>query len=419
MFDALTLKPPAVIIAARAVRAFGDGFTALLLPAYLSALGLSPLQIGLVVTFTLLGSAVFTLGVGLLAHHARVRSLLAASCALMLLTGLAFSQARAFWPLAVVGFLGTLNPSGGDVSLFLPLEHALLAHAGTSQARTRLFARYSLAGSVMVACGALAVRAVDPLGRGLGLGPLSMMQGLFVLYGLLAIPALALYARLPSGRDVQEPPRAPLRQSRRPVLRLAALFSLDSFGGGFVVQPMLVLWLFERFGLSLATAGAFFFWAGLLTAASMLVASPLARRFGLVNTMVFTHIPANVCLVGAAFAPTLPVALGLLLVRAALSSLDVPARTSYVMAIVSPAERAAAAGVTNVPRSLAAAISPSLAGSMLAASPFGLPLVLGGALKIAYDLTLLGLFRAVKPPEEATPSSADPSGGRRDRAADA
>ena len=389
-----------IVIAARAVRAFGDGFTALLLPAYLGALGLSALQIGLVVTLTLFGSAALTLGVGLLAHRARVRTLLVGACALMLLTGVAFSQAQSFWPLAIIGFVGTLNPSGGDVSLFLPLEHSLLAHVGAAKDRTKLFAHYSLAGSLMAAGGALAVRAVDPSAKLLGIDHLAGIQGMFVLYGLLAFVALVLYGFLPSSETLHEPPRAPIRQSRDQVLKLSALFSLDAFGGGFMLQSMLALWLFHRFGMSLATASAFFFWAGLLTAGSMLVASPLARRFGLINTMVFTHIPANACVVAAAFASNLSVVMALLLVRAALSSLDVPARTSYVMAIVPPAERAAAASITNVPRSLASALSPTLAGWMLVASPFGWPLVFGGALKITYDLCLLASFRHIKPPEE-------------------
>jgi predicted MFS family arabinose efflux permease len=186
------------------------------------------------------------------------------------------------------------------------------------------------------------------------------------------------------------------------VLRLAALFSLDSFGGGFIVQSLLALWLFRTFGLSLQAASAFFFWAGVLTAFSQLAAGRLARRIGLVNTMVFTHIPAQLCLIAAAFAPSLPAALTLLLMRASLSAMDVPARTSYVMAIVTPAERAAAASVTNVPRSLASALSPSLAGALMTASPFAWPLVIGGGLKIAYDLALLALFSQVKPPEEQT-----------------
>ena len=389
-----------ILIAARGVRAFGDGITALVLPAYLAGLGMSALQIGVVVTATLLGSAVLTLAVGLLSHRARTRTLLLAACALMLGTGLAFSQARTFWPLVVVGFVGTLNPSGGDVSLFLPLEQALLAHAGRAEQRTGLFARYSLVGSVTAAVGALAVRWTDPLAQASGLGRLDVMRGMFLVYGLLALVAVALYALLPRAGAEREPPRAPLGPSRGAVLKLAALFSVDSFGGGFLVQSMLALWLFQRFGLSLATAGNFFFWTGLLTAGSMLAAGPLARRFGLINTMVFTHIPANACVVAAAFTPTLSGVMILLSIRAALSSLDVPARTSYVMAVVTPAERAAAAGVTNVPRSLASAVSPTIAGWLLGASPFAWPLLIGGSLKIAYDLTLLAMFSRVKPPEE-------------------
>ena len=187
------------------------------------------------------------------------------------------------------------------------------------------------------------------------------------------------------------------------VYRLAALFCLDSFGGGFFVVSLLALWLFHRFDLSLAAAGAFFFWTALLGAASQFAAIWLARRIGLINTMVFTHIPANLCMMGLAFAPNLAVAMSLLTVRALLSNMDVPARTSYVMAVVTPAERAAAAGVTNVPRSLASALSPALAGWLYGASVFAWPLVIGGAIKVAYDLLLLIQFQRVKPPEEAAP----------------
>jgi predicted MFS family arabinose efflux permease len=300
----------------------------------------------------------------------------------------------------VVGFVGTLNPSGGDVSVFLPLEQSLLAHAGPDAQRTGLFARYGLTGALLAAAGALSVGVLDPLGQVLAMTRIQLIQAAFVAYGLIGVAAFALYLRLPKARPADQAPSAPLGPSRRRVLGLAGLFSLDSFGGGFLVQSLLALWLFQRFGLSLATAGAFFFWSGVLAAFSQLAAARLAARVGLVNTMVFTHIPANLCMVAAAFAPSLPVAMGLLLVRAALSQMDVPARTSYVMAIVTPAERAAAAGVANVPRSLASALSPALAGWLFSAFPFAWPLVIGGGLKIAYDLLLLRLFRRVRPPEE-------------------
>lgn len=389
-----------LLIAARALRAFGDGVVALLLPLHLTALGFGPVQVGLLTTATLLGSAGLTLLVGLVAHRWAPRGLLFAACGLMLATGLAFAGVQDFWILVLVGFVGTLNPSGGDVSPFLPLEQALLAHAGPDADRTRLFARYSLTGSLAAAAGALALGGFDHLGRSLGLSGLEVGRALFVLYGLIGVAVALIYQRLPRIAPEAEPVRTPLGPSRPQVLKLAALFSLDSFGGGFIVQSLLALWLFRSFGLSLQAAAAFFFWAGVLTAFSQLAAGRLAKRIGLVNTMVFTHIPAQLCLIAAAFAPSLPVALALLLMRASLSAMDVPARTSYVMAIVTPAERAAAASVTNVPRSLASALSPALAGALMTASPFAWPLVIGGGLKIVYDLALLGLFRRVKPPEE-------------------
>jgi MFS family permease len=389
------------LIAARAVRAFGDGFTALLLPVYLSGLGFSAFRIGALTTATLLGSAMLTLGVGLAGHRMAAKRLLFCACGLMVATGAAFSQVHEFWPLMVVGFLGTLNPSGGDVSPFLPLEQSLLAHAGAAADRTSLFARYSLAGSAMVAVGALSVGLLAPLEALSGLSQHALIEGAFIVYGALGVASFLLYRGLPDQPQDEERARTPLGPSRRRVYGLAALFSIDSFGGGFLVQSLFALWLFQRFGLSLPAAGAFFFWTGAFSALSQLAAPVLARRIGLVNTMVFTHIPASLCVIAAAFAPTLPIAFALLVVRALLSNMDVPARTSYVMAIVTPAERAAAAGVTNVPRSLASALSPALSGFLFSTYVFAWPLVIGGGLKIAYDLLLLWRFQKVRPPEES------------------
>jgi predicted MFS family arabinose efflux permease len=312
-----------------------------------------------------------------------------------------FSQTHAFWPLVVVGFVGTLNPSGGDVSPFLPLEQSLLAHAGQPSQRTQLFARYSLAGSLAMALGALAVGLLVPLRAFTDLPQLTLVEGAFGLYGLLGLAAAVIYRHLPEQASEGEAARTPLGPSKRNVYGLAAIFCIDAFGGGFLVQSLFALWLFHRFGLSLPAAGAFFFWTGTLAALSQLAAAPLARRIGLIRTMAFTHIPASLCVIAAAFAPNVTTAFVLLFVRALLSSMDVPARTSYVMAIVTPAERAAAAGVTNVPRSLAAAFSPALAGFLFALTPFAWPLVIGGSLKIAYDLLLLWRFQKVRPPEEA------------------
>jgi MFS family permease len=394
------VKSATILIAARGLRGFGDGFTALLLPVYLSLLGFSAFRVGVLTTVTLAGSAALTLAVGLLGHRYPAKRLLLGACTLMAATGVAFSQLHAFWPLVVVGFLGTLNPSGGDVSPFLPLEQALLAHAGPDTQRTHRFARYSLVGTLMTAFGALSVGVLPALQVATGAPRLALIEAAFLVYGALSLAEAALYRTLPQDHETLETPRTPLGPSRANVYGLAALFSLDAFGSGFFVQSLFALWLFHRFGLSLGVAAAFFFWTGALSAVSQLAAPWLARRIGLVRTMVFTHIPANLCVIATAFAPNVETAFALLVVRALLSNMDVPARTSYVMAIVTPAERSAAAGVTNVPRSLASAFSPALAGLMFSLSPFAWPLVIGGSLKTLYDLLLLWRFQAVRPPEE-------------------
>ncbi|MES2959100.1 MAG: MFS transporter [Pseudomonadota bacterium] len=379
------------LIAGRALRGFVDGSVAVLLPAYLLALGHDSLAVGVLGTVTLLGSALATLALGAWGHRAAPRSLLLAAALLMAATGAAFAGFSAFAPLLVVAFVGTLNPGAGDVSVFLPLEHARLASlAHSSRERTTLFARYSLAGSLSAAFGALAVGVPAWLAPRLGWAMIDALRSMFVLYAVIGLVMWWLYRRLPlpaAGAASNTAP-APLGPSRDVVVKLAALFSVDAFAGGLVLNSLVSLWLMQRFGLTLATAGAFFFWAGLLAAASQLAAPWLAQRIGLLNTMVFTHIPANLCLLAAALAPTLPLALALLLVRALLSQMDVPTRTAYVMSVVTPPERAAAASFTAVPRSLAAAASPALAGALFAAGWLAAPLLLCGVLKIAYDITL-------------------------------
>jgi len=395
-----TTRDAAVLLWSRGVRAFADGFVSVLLPIYLLGLGFDGLQIGAVATSTLVGSAALTLLVGLIAHRFRARPLLGSAALLMAATGVAFAIVTGFWPLLIVAFVGTLNPSSGDVSVFLPLEQSILSRTVAPSERTALFARYSVVGSLVAAVGSLCAGVPDLIATR-GMLPLSQaLQGMFVLYGVLGLLAFALYRRLSPSLEEQQQVRAPLTESRRIVYRLAALFALDSLGGGFVVQSLLALWLFECFGLSAATAGTIFFWTGVMSAGSYLVAVPLAKRFGLVNTMVFTHLPSNVLLLLVPFMPSLALAIVLLLVRSALSQMDVPTRNSYVMAVVPPAERPAAASVTTVPRSLAQAAPPLLSGYLLGLSSFGWPLVIAGALKGVYDLLLLAMFARVRPPEE-------------------
>jgi MFS family permease len=376
------------VLLSRAVRALADGYMAVLLPAYLLALGLDTLEVGVVATATLLGSALATIAVGLWGHRFRSQRLLTGAALAMAATGAGFVGFSSFWPLLVVAFVGTLNPSSGDVSVFLPLEHARLAAAASGHARTALFARYSVLGAMCAAIGALGAALPDLMASHLGLSRLSALRLMFALYGAVGLLVWWLYGRSDDGVAAATQPPSPLGASRRIVLRLALLFSVDAFAGGLVVNALLSLWLLQRFGLSLAQAGAFFFWAGLLSAASQFIAPHLARRIGLLNTMVFTHIPSSVCLMLAALSSSLPWALGLLLVRSALSQMDVPTRSAYVMAVVTPPERAAAASVTAVPRSLAAALSPALAGALFAAGWISAPLLACGALKIAYDVVL-------------------------------
>jgi MFS family permease len=388
-----------VLYAARGVRGFGDGFAIIILPAYLSAIGYSPVEIGIVATASLLGTALMTFAVGLFASRHDLRNLLIAGAALMACTGLAFPNFEAIALVALVAFVGTVNPSTGDLGVLVPLEHAMLAREVADRERTKAFARYSLIGALSMAAGSLAAALPDFLAP-TDIGRAGALRLMFYLYAALGVAAALLYRQLPHVRMDEAKPSAPLGPSRGVVYKLAALFSLDAFAGGFAVQSLVALWLFQRFDLSLSGASVFFFWSSFFAAFSFPVAAWLARRIGLVNTMVYTHIPSSIFLILVAFSPNLWLALVLLLMRSALSQMDVPTRTSYVMAVVTPPERTAAASVTAVPRSLASSISPAMAGVLLTTAFSGLPLVICGVLKIVYDVALLLSFRHVKPPEE-------------------
>jgi MFS family permease len=388
-----------LLYVARGVRGLGDGFAIIVLPAYLSAIGFNTGEIGIIVSASLLGTALLTLAVGFIAPRHDLRNLLLVGALLMACTGLAFPNVDLFAVVAIVAFVGTVNPSTGDLGVLVPLEHAMLAQGVPDHERTRTFARYSLIGALSMAVGSLAAALPDFMAVA-NIDKISAFKIMFYVYAVLGLICALLYRRLPHAHIDETRPSAPLGPSRRVVYKLAALFSLDAFAGGFVVQSLLALWLFKHFDMSLSAASVFFFWTSTLSAFSYPVAVWLSKRFGLVNTMVFTHIPSSIFLIVAAFSPNLILALAFLLVRAALSQMDVPTRTSYVMAVVTPAERTAAASVTAVPRSLASSLSPALAGVMLAMPFSGLPLVVCGVLQIAYDFALLRSFRHVKPPEE-------------------
>jgi MFS family permease len=393
------------ILTARGARAFADGFVALLLPIYLLELGFSAFAIGSIIASTLIGTALLTLWVGLVANRYLRRRMLIGAALLMTATGAAFAILTDFWPILVVAFVGTMNPTSGDASVFQPLEYTVLSQTVDPHRRTALFARYRVIGSLAGALGVLAAAAPDALAHWFSGSRAAVMQLMFALYGVIGVASILLYRTLSAAIELKDArPTTPLRQSKGIVYGLAGLFAMDSLGTGFLVQSLLALWLYQRFQVSVTTTASILFWTGICSAISYLVAVPIAERIGLINTMVFTHLPSNILLILVPFAPNLTIAIGLLLARSALSQMDVPTRASYVMAVVSPEERPAAASITAVPKTFAWAAGSIISGYLLTLSTFGWPLVIGGVVKGVYDILLLLRFQRVRPPEEAEAS---------------
>ena len=390
-----------MLIGTRGIRGFFDGIVFVMLPAYLLALGFSGVQIGAVITASLLGSAIFTVATGFVAHRIAPARLLIYASWVMIATGLAFGVTTSFVALLVIGFVGTLNPSGGDVSLFLPLEQASVSQSVSDSDRTAMIAIYSLYGALIGSIGALCAGIPLWIALRYDLSPLTGYRSSFVIYALAGVVVLFIYQRLSSHANIH-PTNAPraLTESRRVVYKLSFLFSIDSLGTGFTTNAIFALWAFNKFDPAVSTLGAVFFISGVLAAFSSVISVSIAKRIGLVRTMVFTHIPSSFLLIGVVFMPNVWLAMTLYILRGLISQMDVPARQSYVMAVVKPEERAAAASITNVPRSLAAALPPIAAGWMLDHSNFGWPLLVCAALKIISDLLLLAQFRHIRPPEE-------------------
>ena len=392
------------ILAARAVRNFAYGFLSVLLGIYLEALGYTAVHVGVVLMATLLGSALLSLLFAAVADRWGRRRLLAGSAGLMAVAGTIYALGAPY-PVLILGALtGTLGTTSGEVGPFLSLEQAILPETCPDTRRTQLFSLYNLQGSVAASLGALCAGLPALLQGWFGIERLVALKLMLVLYALLAIATLRLFLRLSPGVEVGHhsagPRRAPLHRSRRIVLGLSALFGLDSLAGGFVVQSLIAFWFFRRWGAGPEILGPLFLAAGLLQAASYLVAAKVAGRIGLLNTMVFTHLPSNVLLMLIPAMPSLEFAAACLLLRMSLSQMDVPTRQSYIVAVVDPEERTAAASLTNVARNVAQATTPALAGYAMEVLSLGLPFLLGGGLKIVYDLLLLAAFRHVKPPEE-------------------
>jgi predicted MFS family arabinose efflux permease len=399
----------ALLFTARCIRMFGYGLLAVVVVLYLDAVGLSGAQIGLLLTLTLLGDAVISLWLTTHADRLGRRRVLLVGAVLLLAGGLAFAATPVFAVLLVAATIGVISPSGNEVGPFLAVEQASLTQLVDPVRRTHLFARYQLAGSLATAFGALAAGAVVQLAAGRVVEPADAYRAVIVGYALVGVALAVVFWRVSPAIEV--PPeevvdptirtRLGLHQSQAVVLRLASLFALDAFAGGFVMQSFIAFWFSERFGVDPAVLGVILFGANILAAISALAAGPLAARFGLVRTMVFTHLPSNVLLILVPLMPTLPLAVLALLVRFSISQMDVPTRQSYTMAIVAPDERSAAAGVTGIARSLGVAASPLIAAPLLIGSAYiGAPFVIAGSLKIVYDLLLYRRFQAVRPPEE-------------------
>jgi len=390
-----------LILSARAVRTFAYGFQSVLLGVYLDANGFAPWQIGAVLTATLLGSAVLTAVFATTADRYGRRRMLRLSALFMAASGAAFAITTSYPLLILASLTGTVGATSGEVGPFLSLEQAILPQTTAPELRTRLFSLYNTLGALTGAAGALAAGTPALLQHWAGLAVSDAYRVMFVAYGALAGITLWLFSRLSDRVEATKgSARGRLNRSRGVVMRLAGLFSLDSLAGGFVVQSLIAFYFHLRWGVGPEVLGPVFLGVGLLQAVSFTVAARVSERIGLINTMVFTHLPSNVLLMAIPLAPTLPWAIALLLARHALSQMDVPVRQSYVVAVVDPDERMAAAGVTNIARNLAQSITPVIAGAAMQVAGLGVPFLLGGGLKIVYDLLLLRMFRTVRPPEE-------------------
>jgi MFS family permease len=394
----------------RFTRLFAYGLISVILVFYLVGLGLSESQTGLLLTLTLLGDTAISLFLTTQADRVGRRRMLTIGALLMATAGLVFAVTKNFLWLLIAGTIGVISPSGNEVGPFLSIEQAALSHVVSDRTRTEVFAWYTLAGSFATALGALFGGGLSHVLQRTTISQVNGYRAVVVLYGVLGLVLAFLFTRV--SRDAEVSPSEPqetgglgrlfgVHKSRRVVTKLSSLFALDAFAGGFVLQSFAAYWFYLRFGVNPATLGVIFFWANILSGVSALLASRLAARFGLVRTMVATHLPSNILLLLVPLMPNLPLAVAVLLARFSISQMDVPTRQSYTMAVVSAEERSAAAGITGVARTTGAAISPLFVGFLFARPGLiNMPFFISGTLKIIYDLVLYREFIALRPPEE-------------------
>ncbi|HYX55645.1 MAG TPA: MFS transporter [Nitrososphaeraceae archaeon] len=413
LFDWLT-RDGKLLLVAKVVRTFAYGFLSVILAIYLKLIGFNELLIGLILTTTLLNSVIFTLIASLYADRIGRRKFLVIYAALMSISGFVFMITENYIALIIASFIGTINITGAETGAFLTIEQVMLPQTiNNIRKRNTVFAVYNMAGTFAMAAGILLSGLPTILQQQFEmLDPIASIKLLFGLYSLLGVVMMGIYFLLSRRIEIrvaekknkistsQLIPTSLSPQSKNIVIKLSGLFAVDSFAGGFVIQSIVSLWFFTKFGADLTTLSYIFSIAGVLTAFSFIAAAKIADKIGLINTMVFTHIPANIIIILLAFAPTLPIAIILYLARMALSQMDVPTRQSYIVAVVSEEERTAAAGITNISRNITQAISPSLTGIIIYTFTLSAPFIIGGVLKIAYDIALYGNFRKIKPSEE-------------------
>ena len=396
----------------RIARMFGYGFLSVVLVLYLEKVGLKQVQIGLLLTLTLIGDTIISLWITTNADRIGRRRMLILGAILMVFAGILFAMTRNFVFLLIAATIGVLSPSGYEVGPFLSIEQAALSQIVSDQRRTHIFAWYNLVGSFATALGALGGGALAQTLQDSGVTPLGSYRMIVIGYAIIGFILGVLFTRLSPAVEIQAgsdssrstsafKTRFGLHRSRGVVLKLSALFSIDAFAGGFVLQSILAYWFHVRFNVQPAILGSIFFGANILAGLSALSAAWVASKIGLIRTMVFTHIPSNILLILVPLMPNLPLAIAVLLLRFSISQMDVPTRQSYTMAVVTPDERSAAAGITGIARTTGASLSPVVTGHLLAnAALMNFPFFLSGGLKIIYDLLLYRSFKAIKPPEE-------------------
>jgi len=403
-------KDGKLVLAARVTRTFAYGFLSIVLAIYLKLIGFNDIVIGLVLASTLVNSVIFTLIASFYADRLGRRNMLVIYAALMSISGAIFLATEDYLALIAAALIGTINVTGSETGAFLSIEQALLPQTVSNvRKRNAIFALYNMAGAFAMSVGILLSGLPAILQHQFGLSQIESIKPLFMLYSILGIIVMIIYFMLSkkielTGDQIAKPLTQVLSPGTKKIVgKLSGLFSLDSFAGGFVIQSIVAFWFFTKFGLDLTTLSYIFSIAGVLTAFSFLAAARIADKIGLVNTMVFTHIPSNILLILVGFAPTLPLAIAFYLGRMALSQMDVPTRQSYIVSVVKEEERTASTGITNISRNISQAVSPSLTGYILQALPvLSAPFVFGGILKIAYDLALYLNFKNIKPAEEET-----------------